>query len=121
MFIVRSYIFYAVVSSEFIFAYDPETLTSATTPVPNWPESNGNEDVLYTLQITSTGALGSNAVSCHTEDTSLEVEVLILCRGNSQRDLSPVDTVWNITKWEEPGAKLGFKYVGFNGHKLVIN
>ena len=36
------------------------------------PWSNGNEEVLNTLQISKTGTSPSDAVQCHTQDTPLQ-------------------------------------------------
>ena len=44
------------------------TLTGTTNPDKSKPGSNGNEGVLYTPQISRTGA----SINCHTQDTPTE-------------------------------------------------
>ena len=48
-------------------------LTGRTSPRKSEPGSNGNEEVIYTLQISRTGASSSNATECHIQDTTFLV------------------------------------------------
>ena len=46
------------------------TLTGTATSGQSGSESNGNEGVIQFLQSSGTGASPSDAVYCHTQDTS---------------------------------------------------
>ena len=47
-----------------------EGLVNSTTLSQSGPGSNGNEGVLHIPQSSRTGASPSDAIECHTEDTS---------------------------------------------------
>ena len=64
-------------------------LTCTTTVNQSGPRNNGNEGVLHTPKISRNGALPSDTVLCHSQDTPFEeMGVLPLCREVSQHILS---------------------------------
>ena len=61
------------------------------TPDQSGPDSNGNEDLLHTLQGFKIGTSPPDAVLCQTQDTPLWGGVLFLCREYSLCILNPTD------------------------------
>ena len=45
------------------------TPTGTITPSQSEPGSNGNKEVLHTLQISTSGDSPADAISCHTQNT----------------------------------------------------
>ena len=77
-----------------------ELLTVTTAPRQTGPRSNGNEEALYTLQISRPGVSPPDVVNdiCRTP---LLVEVLYLCKRYCQSILSRTDN--NDTVWRSKG------------------
>ena len=69
------------------------------------PRSNGNEGIFYTSQISRTRTSPSDAIQCHPQDTLLR-DILLLCRGYSQRILSLTSRAVSI--------KIMFPYISSN-------
>ena len=72
-----------------------ETLTDTNTLGQSEPESNGNEALLHTHQISKTRESPSNAILCHVKDDPFLGVVQPLYREYSQPILSPADKIIN--------------------------